>query len=111
MRDIPVNEVCNYACEDADITFQLKKIIEPQIQKDHLKELFYQLEMPLVPVLQKMEREGIAIDVLALQEYSKKLEIESKELEIEIKAIAGVDFNLDSPKQLGEVLFDTMKIN
>ena len=111
MRDIPVNEVCNYACEDADITFQLKKIIEPQIQKDHLKELFYQLEMPLVPVLQKMEREGIAIDVPALQEYSKKLEIESKELEIEIKEIAGVDFNLDSPKQLGEVLFDTMKIN
>lgn len=111
MRDIPVNEVCNYACEDADITFQLKKIIEPQIQKDHLKELFYQLEMPLVPVLQKMEREGIAIDVPALQAYSKKLEIESKELELEIKEIAGVDFNLDSPKQLGEVLFDTMKIN
>ena len=111
MRDIPVNEVCNYACEDADITFQLKKIIEPQIQKDHLKELFYQLEMPLVPVLQKMEREGIAIDVPALQAYSKKLEIESKELEFEIKEIAGVDFNLDSPKQLGEVLFDTMKIN
>jgi DNA polymerase I len=111
MRDIPVNEVCNYACEDADITFQLKKIIEPQIQKDHLKELFYQLEMPLVPVLQKMEREGIAIDVPALQTYSKKLEIESKELELEIKEIAGVDFNLDSPKQLGEVLFDTMKIN
>jgi DNA polymerase-1 len=111
MRDIPVNEVCNYACEDADITFQLKKIIEPQIQKDHLKELFYQLEMPLVPVLQKMEREGIAVDVSALQAYSKKLEIESKELELEIKEIAGVDFNLDSPKQLGEVLFDTMKIN
>ena len=111
MRDIPVNEVCNYACEDADITFQLKKIIEPQIQKDHLKELFYQLEMPLVPVLQKMEREGIAIDVPALQAYSKKLEIESKELKLEIKEIAGVDFNLDSPKQLGEVLFDTMKIN
>ena len=111
MRDIPVNEVCNYACEDADITFQLKKIIEPQIQKDHLKELFYQLEMPLVPVLQKMEREGIAIDVPALKAYSKKLEIESKELELEIKEIAGVDFNLDSPKQLGEVLFDTMKIN
>jgi DNA polymerase-1 len=111
MRDIPVNEVCNYACEDADITFQLKKIIEPQIQKDHLKELFYQLEMPLVPVLQKMEREGIAIDVPALQAYSKKLEIESKDLELEIKEIAGVDFNLDSPKQLGEVLFDTMKIN
>jgi DNA polymerase-1 len=111
MRDIPVNEVCNYACEDADITFQLKKIIEPQIQKDHLKELFYQLEMPLVPVLQKMEREGIAIDVSALQAYSKKLEIESKDLELEIKEIAGVDFNLDSPKQLGEVLFDTMKIN
>jgi DNA polymerase-1 len=110
MRDLDPKEVSDYACEDADITFQLKEILEPQIQKEHLKELFYGMEMPLVSVLQRMEREGIAIDVPGLKEYSARLEQESKQLEEEIKAISGEDFNLDSPKQLGEVLFEKMKI-
>ena len=110
MRDLDPKEVSDYACEDADITFQLKEILEPQIQKEHLKELFYGMEMPLVSVLQRMEREGIAIDVPGLHEYSSRLEEESRQLEEEIKSISGEDFNLDSPKQLGEVLFEKMKI-
>ena len=89
MRDLDPKEVSDYACEDADITFQLKEILEPQIQKEHLKELFYGMEMPLVSVLQRMEREGIAIDVPGLHEYSSRLEEESRQLEEEIKSISG----------------------
>lgn len=111
MRDLEPREVSDYACEDADITWQLKTILEPQIQKDHLKELFYEMEMPLVNVLQRMEKEGVNIDVEGLQKYSIVLEEESKQLEKEIKEIADSEFNLDSPKQLGEVLFDKMKIS
>jgi DNA polymerase I len=111
MRDLKASEVCDYACEDADITFQLKHLFEPQIQKDHLKDLFYNMEMPLVSVLQKMERNGIKIDSEGLQLFSKELEAESIELEAKIKQMAGIDFNVDSPKQLGEVLFDHMKIS
>lgn len=111
MRDLNPEEVVDYACEDADITFQLKQIIEPQIQKEHLKDLFYNMEIPLMRVLQKMEREGIAIDVNHLNLFSQELEKESAELERKIKALAETEFNLDSPKQLGEVLFDKMKIS
>jgi DNA polymerase-1 len=111
MRDLEPREVSDYACEDADITFQLKQILEPQIQKDHLKSLFYEMEMPLVNVLQRMEKEGVNIDVEGLNKYSVLLEEESNQLEKDIKEIAGTDFNLDSPKQLGEVLFDKMKIS
>jgi DNA polymerase I len=111
MRDLNPEEVVDYACEDADITFQLKQIIEPQIQKEHLKDLFYNMEIPLMRVLQKMEREGIAIDVNHLNLFSQELEKESGELERKIKALAESEFNLDSPKQLGEVLFDKMKIS
>jgi DNA polymerase-1 len=111
MRDLEPSEVSDYACEDADITLQLKQIFAPEIEKDHLKALFYDMEMPLMRVLRKMEKEGIAIDVDSLGLFSKQLEIESIEKEKEIKALAGIDFNLDSPKQLGEVLFDHMKIS
>lgn len=111
MRDLEPAAVADYACEDADITFQLKQIFAPEIEKDHLKALFYDMEMPLMRVLGKMEREGIAIDVASLAQFSQQLEAESLEKEKEIKALAGIDFNLDSPKQLGEVLFDHMKIS
>ena len=111
MRDLKPEEIVDYASEDADITFQLYQIFKPQIQKEHLKDLFYEMEMPLLPILSKMEREGIAIDVPHLKQLSEKLEEEAKKLEAEIKQTAGTEFNLDSPKQLGEVLFEYMKIS
>jgi DNA polymerase-1 len=111
MRDLAPEEIADYASEDADITFQLKQILEPEIQKEHLKELFYSMEMPLIEVLKDMEEEGIAIDVKALQDYSKELESTLLRLDGEIKSLAGVNFNVDSPKQLGEVLFDHLKIS
>ncbi|MCE2710917.1 MAG: DNA polymerase I [Cryomorphaceae bacterium] len=111
MRDLKPEEISDYACEDADITLQLKKLFEPEIQKEHLKELFYTIEMPLVEVLKNMEQEGIAIDVKGLKEYSIDLEKHLLELDSNIKAAAGVSFNVDSPKQLGEVLFDHLKID
>lgn len=111
LRDVPPDQVADYACEDADITFQLKQILEPEIQKEHLKKLFYEIEMPLVEVLKDMEKEGIAIDIKALQEYSKELESALLRLDGEIKTFAGINFNIDSPKQLGEVLFEHLKIS
>ena len=111
MRDLKPEEVSDYACEDADITFQLKELFEPEIQKEHLKDLFYNIEMPLVDVLKNMEQEGIAIDVNGLKEYSSELEKTLVELDDRIKEEAGISFNIDSPKQLGEVLFDHLKID
>lgn len=111
MSDLAPEEVSDYACEDADITFQLKQLFAPEVEKDHLKDLFYNMEMPLVTVLAKMEAEGVAIDIPLLQAYSIQLAQETEELEKKIKALAGIDFNVDSPKQLGEVLFEHMKIS
>jgi DNA polymerase I len=110
MADLSPEEVYEYACEDADITFQLMEVFEPEIQKEHLKELFYNMEMPLVDVLKSMEQEGIAIDSEGLKNYSIELGKTLEELDASIKEEAGMDFNIDSPKQLGEVLFDHMKI-
>ncbi|WP_294673914.1 DNA polymerase I [uncultured Fluviicola sp.] len=111
MGDLPPEAICDYACEDADITFQLKQLFGPQIEKEHLKKLFYEMEMPLVSVLAKMEEEGVAIDIPHLEAYSKQLADETAALEIRIKELAGMDFNVDSPKQLGDVLFEHMKIS
>ena len=111
MGDMKQEEISDYACEDADITLQLKQVLEPQIQKPHLADLFYKMEMPLVEVLKDMEFEGITIDVPALNSYSKELDLILIELEKEIKNDAGLDFNIDSPKQLGEVLFEHLKIS
>jgi DNA polymerase-1 len=111
MRDLKPEEICDYACEDADITLQLKTLFEPEIQKPHLSDLFYKMEMPLVKVLKDMEFEGISIDVPALIDYSKELDNTLIRLDQEIKAAAGEDFNIDSPKQLGEVLFEKLKIS
>jgi len=110
MRDIPQKEIVDYACEDADITWQLKELFEPEIQKDHLKDLFYEIEMPLSEVLKAMEQEGIQLDIERLKAFSNELEVTLKEIEEKVLALAGVEFNLDSPKQLGEVLFETLEI-
>jgi DNA polymerase-1 len=110
MGDLPVEEVYEYACEDADITWQLKQIFDPEIEKDHLKNLFYDIETPLIQVLAKMEMEGINLDTEFLNKYSVQLEKELGELHTSIIDMAGEEFNVDSPKQLGVVLFDNMKI-
>jgi len=111
MADLDPAEITDYACEDADITFQLKQIFEPEIQKDHLKKLFFEMEMPLVEVLKDMEQEGITIDSEGLLKYSEELGKTLGELEVSITNEAGMEFNIDSPKQLGEVLFDHLKIS
>ena len=111
MGDLEPSEISDYACEDADITLQLKHIFEKEIKKPHLKDLFYDMEMPLVEVLMKMEEEGITIDSKALAEYSKELDSTLIDLDYQIKELAGMEFNTDSPKQMGEVLFEKLKIS
>jgi len=111
LADLDPKEIVDYACEDADVTYRLKLIFEPQLEKEHLKNLFYSLEMPLVFVLKEMEENGIAIDSASLNSYSSTLGKELHALEQKIKEIAGQDFNIDSPKQLGEVLFGKLQID
>lgn len=110
MRSLPPAEVKDYACEDADVTLKLLGVLKPLLQKDGLSDLFQNIEMPLVPVLVSMESEGVKLDVRALDEYSLELAQEISELEKEIYTLSGRSFNLNSPKQLGEVLFDEMKL-
>ncbi|MCD4737532.1 MAG: DNA polymerase I, partial [Bacteroidales bacterium] len=110
MRSVPINTLKDYACEDADITFQLKQVFDPILSESGIKNLFNQIEMPLVPVLASMEAEGIKIDIGALKNYSEKLEKEIRQIESEIYALAEANFNIASPKQLGEVLFEKLKI-
>lgn len=111
MADLTPEEVSDYACEDADITFQLKKRFEDEIERPHLKDLFYNMEMPLVGVLKCMEQEGIAIDDDSLYQYSRELGETLDQLEKDIIAQAGETFNIDSPRQLGEILFDKLEIS
>ncbi len=111
MRDIEVAEVCEYACEDADITLQLKAFFEPQLKKGKEIDIFRDVEMPLVLVLADMEEEGVNLDVKLLNDYSKKLEIEINEIEAKIYEEAGLKFLISSPKQVGEVLFDHLKVS
>jgi len=111
MADLDPREVVDYACEDADITFQLKTIFEPEINKGHLKKLFYDVEMPVSMVLKDMEEAGINLDVSALNSYSKELAVDLESLEKDILEDAGTPFNIDSPKQLGEILFEKLKIS
>ena len=110
MRDIPASEVTNYACEDADITWQLKLLFEKELEKVNLKKLFVELEMPLIHVLSDMELAGVSIDTEALKIYSEELKKEIENHEKSVLDQAGVEFNVGSPKQLGEVLFDHLKI-
>jgi DNA polymerase-1 len=110
MQDVPPDIIKDYAAEDADITFQLKKIFAPMLIENEAEKLFYQIETPLIPVLTNMEHEGVNIDVDFLKEYSLHLENEILELENSIYQKTETRFNIDSPKQLGEVLFEKLKI-
>jgi DNA polymerase-1 len=110
MRDINPEEVSVYACEDADITFQLKEIFEKELQKNNLQALFGDLEMPLIHVLSDMEMEGVAIDVEALAKFSEELEVKVVDLEKNILQYTPKNINIASPKQLGELLFEDLKI-
>ena len=110
MADLAPSQVSDYAAEDADITLQLKHVFEPLLRERDQLGLLLDLEGPLVPVLAAMEEEGIRVDVGALAEVSAQLAIEIRDLEGQIYALAGQEFNLGSPKQIGEVLFDKMKL-
>ncbi len=110
MRNVPIEKVVDYAAEDADITLQLKKKLEPNLKDDSLK-VFQEIEMPLLRVLADMESEGVRIDKDFLNNYSKDLEDELAILEKDIFALAGISFNISSPKQLGEVLFEKLKLD
>ncbi len=111
MRDIEVEKVKEYAAEDADITLQLKHAFVPLLKEKEVQKVFDEVENPLVRVLTDMEFEGVKIDVPFLNDYSKELEKDAKQFEENVYAKAGVRFNLASPKQLGEVLFEILKID
>lgn len=111
MRDVDEDEVTAYASEDADITLQLKEKFDPILKENELEKLFNEVENPLIPVLTDMEFEGVKIDTASLAELSKALETESQEIEKRVYELAGVKFNLASPKQLGDVLFEKMKLD
>lgn len=110
MRDLAPEAVYKYACEDADVTLKLKNKLEKELEENGVKPLFEEIEMPLVPVLAYMERNGVRIDTEALKETSKHFTARMHQIEEEVHQMAGVDFNIASPKQVGEVLFDRMKI-
>ena len=111
MRDVAVEVVKEYAVEDADITLQLKNTFLPSLKIKEVEKVFYEVENPLVKVLTDMEFEGIKVDMDFLTSYSKELDIEAKIAEEKVYDLAGVRFNLASPKQLGEVLFEKMKLD
>lgn len=111
MRDVDVQKVKEYASEDADVVWQLRNVFEPMLHnQDKVYDLFQKVENPLVPVLAAMEFEGVGLDVPFLQEYSRTLDLEVRAAEEDVYRQAGTSFNIGSPKQLGEVLFDIMKI-
>lgn len=111
MRSADEELIKEYACEDADIAFQLKQLLEEELKESSAISLFDDIEMPLLPVLSKMEMNGVNIDNQALDVFSKELQLELVEIENQVQDMAGVKFNLASPKQLGEILFDRMKIS
>ena len=110
MRDVPLEDIKEYAAEDADITFQLKQNFSPILDKAETKKLFDEIEIPLIPVLAAMELEGINLDVAFLKSMSVDMQKEIDTFEQKIYETAGEQFNLASPKQLGDILFDKMKI-
>ena len=111
MRDVDVQLASNYAAEDADITLQLKNRFAPLLAEAQLEKLFHEVEMPLVEVLSDMELEGVKIDTAVLAEFSKDLELQIRQKETEIQELAGMKFNVGSPKQLGDVLFEVLKLD
>lgn len=110
MRDLDPKDVYLYACEDADITLKLKNVLEKELKENDAERLFYDIEMPLVPVLVNIERNGVLLDTEALQQSSAHFTAQMEQIEKEIYELAGETFNIASPKQVGEVLFDKLKI-
>jgi DNA polymerase-1 len=110
MRDVPLAKIAEYAGEDADITFQLKELFAPGLSEYNAQSVFDTIEMPLMPVLAAMEREGIALNKETLHTYSAELEKEIVILDDEIQKLAGTPFNISSPKQVGDILFEVLKV-
>lgn len=111
MRSVPAEKLRDYACEDADLTFQLKQVLDPHLDKNGVRELFEELEMPLVPVLAEMENTGVKINSEELNNFAVSLREQIIQLEKEIFELAGQEFNVASPKQLGIILFEKLKID
>ena len=110
MRDLKPEQVYEYACEDADITLKLKNILEKELNEQGASSLFYNIEMPLVPVLAYMERNGVCLNTEALKETSTHFTTRMNQIEEEVHQLAGTTFNISSPKQVGEILFERLKI-
>ena len=111
MRDVDLQQLKEYAAEDADITLQLKSVFEPMLKESKVRDLFDKIEVPLVPVLASMEAEGVNLDIETLKTFSKELEGEIEKVEKEIFEITGEEFNIASPKQMGVILFEKLKIS
>ncbi len=110
MRDVEINLIKDYAAEDADVTIQLQKKFAPLLKENDVENLFNDVEVPLIKVLANIEREGINLDVPVLKEFSAQLQIDIANVEKEIQDLAGTKFNVSSPKQVGEILFEYLKI-
>ncbi len=110
MRDLSPEQVYKYACEDADVTLKLKNILEKELKKNGMEDLFYNVEMPLIPVLVNIESNGMRIDTESLKQTSKDFTIRMNEIEKEIYSLVGMEFNISSPKQVGEVLFEKLQV-
>ena len=110
MRQVDLKKVSDYACEDADITYQLKHIFEKKLENTPLIKIFNEVELPLIAVLSDMENIGIKIDIESLEKFSKTLSDELIDINDKVQVMAGVTFNLASPKQLGQVLFEHLKL-
>ena len=110
MRDVSIDKITDYASEDSDITLQLKSIFDKEIEVNNLSKIFYDIEIPMINVLSEMETEGIKIDTSYLEKLDKEFEEDLEKLKKEIFKKSGEEFNLNSPKQLGEILFDKLKL-
>ncbi|MCF8424697.1 MAG: DNA polymerase I [Bacteroidia bacterium] len=110
MRSVPLDIIKDYAAEDADITLKLKQAFEPHLKESGTEKLFHEVELPLIEALAGMEREGINVDVAGLNEFSAQLQEDITKVDSEIQALAGTKFNISSPKQVGEILFEYLKI-
>lgn len=111
MADVDPQQVCDYACEDADVTFRLQPLLEREMEENGVTSVFRDIEMPLMPVLARMERNGVALDTAALTETGRHFTARMAQLEKEIYELAGHEFNITSPRQVGEVLFNELHLN
>lgn len=110
MREVPIDKVCHYCCEDVDYTVRLKQSLSHELQERNLEPIFYNVELPLIRILAEMERKGIYLNTVCLQDLSKEVNVILKRLEQEIYDLAGEEFNLNSPKQLSQILFTKLGI-